>query len=467
MNKFSIKTLAKTIGAASARNAEAAITSVSTDSRTVGPGECFFAIKGENFDGHDYVEDAFSKGAACAVVEKAKAEQFTHKTILAVDDTVKALGDFAREYRRTMNFKVVAITGSTGKTTTRQIITHVLSRHLRVKQSPKNFNNNIGLPLTILGANADDQVIIAELGSNSPGEISYLAGIAQPDIAVVTNIYPVHLAGFGNIETIVREKISISEGLSSGGVLIINSDFERLVEASRDINMRIITFGQSSQADITAHDIKHLGTASRFTIDGTHIFLSLPGKGNIDNALAAWAVCKQFDISIEDFAQALKGLSKVSMRAEILKVGNLTIINDCYNANPASMENALEILSELGKSRRRSQQGRLVFICGDMAELGPQTELLHADLGAAIAKANVKLLLAIGENAQITTEAAKKTGHDLETQCFENTNAACNNLSQFIKDTDIILIKGSRVNKLELAVEKLKQLFPQNVSIET
>ena len=440
-------------------------TSVSTDSRTARPGDCFFAIAGDNFDGHDYVDDALAKGAVCAVVSKdIPVGKPTDKPILKVEDTIKALGDFAGEYRRQSNFKVVAITGSAGKTTTRQITYQALRQHFRVYQSPKSFNNNIGLPLTLLGAEADDQIVIAELGSNHPGEIAHLTRIAAPDVAVVTNVHPAHLEGFGDLQTIIQEKLSISEGLAPDGVLIINADFDRLVNACRAKGAKFVTFGKSDGSDYQAHNISYEASASRFTIDSTEVYLPLPGPGNVENALAAWAVCSQFDMAIDDFAQAVKTLSPASMRAELLQIGTLTLLNDCYNANPASMRNALDILTGLDPARKR----RLVFICGDMAELGQQTERLHTELGNYIAQAKVRLLVAVGKFAKITTEAAKTTAEynshsheakSLKIKCFEDTISACNNLHEFIKDYDIILVKGSRTAKLEMVVEKLKELY--------
>jgi len=220
---------------------EPCFTGVSIDSRTTRPGDCFFAIIGNNCDGHDYVLDAFARGAVCAVVSKhvsscvvrdayrgkentQYAIRNTQYNILKVADTVNALGDLARHYRRHNNFKVIAITGSVGKTTTRQIIYHVLSRHYRCYQAPKNYNNNIGLPLTLLGADPQHRIIIAELGSSSPGEIAYLARIAQPDIAVITNVHPAHLEGFGDRQAIIQEKLSIAEQLKPNGLLINYAD---------------------------------------------------------------------------------------------------------------------------------------------------------------------------------------------------------------------------------------------------
>jgi len=458
MKKFLISDLAGIIKAHEPRGTgdeRRFFTGVSIDSRTTKAGDCFFAICGENYDGHDYVSDAFAKGAVCAVVSKdVKSEEL----ILKVGDTVKALGDFAREYRRLCGFKVIAITGSVGKTTVRYIIYHVLSQHYCIYQSPKNFNNNIGLPLTLLGADQQHQIVITELGSNHPGEIAYLTHIAQPNIAVVTNVYPAHLEGFGDLQTIIKEKLSIAEGLQKDGVLIINAD---LIKWLNDYqlpitNHQVITFGKSDDSDFRAQDVASDGLSSHLTIDGTELYLPLAGAGNIENALAAWAVCKQLGLTIDDFARGLKTLPAIAMRAELLQVGTLTILNDCYNANPASMKNALDILAGLGSKDER----RLVFICGDMAELGNQSEHLHAELGTAIAKAEVQLLIVVGKFAKIAAETAKKTAnYILQVKCFEDTLSVCNSLQELIKDNDIILVKGSRIAKLEMVTEKLKKLF--------
>ena len=437
--------------------AERVLTGVSIDSRTTNAGDCFFAIGGENFDGHDYVGSAFAKGAVCAVVSKEfRNAELAEKCLLRVNDTVKALGDLAREYRRRAGFKVVAITGSAGKTTTRHICNHVLGRRFNVHQSPKSFNNNIGLPLTLLGAGADTEIVVAELGSNSPGEISYLTRIAEPDIAVVTNVHPAHLEGFANLQTIVKEKSSIAEGLKPDGILIVNADFDDLVEACRARDVKHFTFGKSDRADYRVSDIHLEGPASRFAIERTQVRLPLAGPGNVENALAAWAICSQFGLTTDEFAEAVGDLPPVSMRTELLQIGTLTVLSDCYNANPASMKNALEILAGLDPTGQR----RVVFICGDMAELGRQSERLHAELGAFVARTKVGLFVAVGELAKVAAKSAMAgaTG-DLSAKCFGDTVSACNNLPKFIKDNDIILVKGSRRAGLETTVERLKELF--------
>lgn len=461
MNRFAVTHLVKTTAGVltmpSGTGDSLSFTGVSTDSRTTKAGDCFFAIPGDKFDGHDYLADVFAKGAVCAVVSrKSGSEEFKDKCLIQVEDTIKALGDLAGEYRRQAGFKVVAITGSVGKTTTRQIIHHVLSRHFRTHQSPGSFNNNIGVPLTLLSAGPGVEIVVSELGSNHPGEISYLTRIAQPDIAVVTNVHPAHLEGFGDLQTIVHEKLSISEGLRMDGVLIINGDFEQLVNTCRAGGIQHVTFSTSGGSKYRAGNIRADGQVSRFTIEGKEVCLPLPGPGNVENALAAWAVCGELGLTIDDFARDIESLPPVSMRAELLHVGTLTILSDCYNANPASMKNALRILAGL----ERTYKNRLVFICGQMAELGPQTEELHAELGAFIAQAGVQLMVAVGEMAKVAGRSARENAaYDLEMKCFSDTISACNNLHEFIKDYDIILIKGSRTAKLEMVVNKLKGLF--------
>lgn len=466
MKEFSITDLAKVTGAKIHASYSwdniRSFTGISTDSRTTQAGDCFFAISGENFDGHDYIADALGKSAVCAVISKDIDEiTFSGKCLLKVEDVVKALGKLAGEYRRQAGYKVVAITGSAGKTTTRQIIYHALSLRFSVHQSPKSFNNKIGVPLTLLGAGQDIQIVVAELGSNHPGEISHLTRTAEPDIALVTNVYPAHLEGFGDIETIIQEKLTIAEGLRKEGVLIVNGDFEQLLDACRARDLKFTTFGKSDDCEFQAGNIRPDGQSNRFTIDGTEVHLPLAGPGNIENATAAWAVCSKFGLTIEDFAHALETLSPVSMRTELLQIGTLTVLSDCYNANPASMKNALEILINLEPVGQR----RKVFICGEMAELGEQTEHLHAELGREIARAGVQLMIAIGKPVKIAAEAAQENADNyLEIKYFENTVSAYNNLHELIKDYDIILVKGSRVAKLELLVEKLNELFSRSVS---
>jgi UDP-N-acetylmuramoyl-tripeptide--D-alanyl-D-alanine ligase len=457
MKSLPLSVLAQILGSGPVEGFDIDITGVSTDTRTIKNGDCFFAIAGENFDGHDYVHQAFAKGAACAVVERpVESLGPTDKPVLTVRDTIKALGDLARECRRMNAFKVVAITGSVGKTTTRQIIHHVLGRHFRVHQAQKSFNNNIGLPLTLLSGEPQTEIIVAELGANHPGEIAHLTRIAQPDVALVTNAYPAHLEGFGDLATIVREKLSIAEGLSDRGVLIVNGDIEPLVATCRSRGRPFRTFGKSAGVDYRVEHVTCEALHSTFAVGGTQIRLPLPGPGNVENALAAWAVCDQFGLTVDAFAKALENLSNVSMRAEALQIGTLTVLNDCYNANPASMKNALAMLHNLRPNGDANRSRRLVFICGEMAELGPQTQALHAELGRAAAAAGVDLLVTVGAPPRTTARVAKENArHDLQTRSFDDTPSVCSHIQEFITKDDIILVKGSRTARLERVVEQL------------
>jgi len=450
MKSITIEMLAKIlqVDVISGGGSGATVSGVSIDSRTVRADDSFFAIKGENFDGHDYIEQAFAKGAVCAVVEQ---EAEFGGNILKVADTIKALGALAGWYRSEMGFKVVAITGSAGKTTTREMAYHILSRHFSCARAPKSFNNAIGVPLTILSADENHEIVIVEIGSNAPGEVSRLAGIGAPDIAVVTNIYPAHLEGFGNVEAIIKEKASIAEGLRAGGTLLVNGDFENLAGYCRTVNTDFVTFGEGPDCDIRADELVSKGRSGELTIEKTKISVPLAGRANLSNALAAWAICKQFDISIEDFAEAISTFEAVDMRLQIQTVDPITIINDCYNANPVSMANALDCLAKLGTGHRK------VFICGTMAELGDQSVSLHHKLGKLVANRGVDVLLAAGEYAEVVAEAAKRSAcdEDFEAFAFKNTNELCNNLSRFVQRDDIVLVKGSRSAKLEKAVVKL------------
>lgn len=484
MKKLSITELAAIIKASHEPPATSHgfFTGVSTDSKTIKPGNCFFAITGPNFDGHNFLADVFSKGASCAVVSQdIPADKFPGKAILKVSDTITALGRLANFYRTDLNTTVISITGSVGKTTTRQIIYNCLSRHFPTVQSPKSFNNNIGLPLTLLTAESNTRFVIAELGTNHPGEISSLSKIAAPDIALITNVYPAHLEGFCSIESIAEEKSSIADGLKKDGCLFVNADQPLLLDACRKKNVTLETFGLSDSADIQAKNISLLPLASRFTINDTAIDLPLPGHGNILNALAAWAVCKKCNIKIAEFAADLKSISPVTMRTELLQIGSsaigsavgetprlegreacgspkggLTILNDCYNANPASMANALQILANIDPAGSR----RLVFICGDMNELGKDSEKFHAQLGRLIAQTKIQLLITAGPLSKITAREARNAANQkIETFSFNDAASICNNLQKLIQETDIILVKASRAIGLETVVEKLKQIF--------
>jgi len=435
-------------------------TGVSTDSRTTRSGDCFFAIKGERFDGHDYVTAACERGAVCAVVERPVVGPLSaDRVMVCVPDATKALGDLAREVRRQGRFRVVGITGSVGKTTTRRIAAHVLGQHLRVWESPKNFNNFIGVPLTLLGAEADTQVVVAEMGTNHLGEIGYLTRVALPNVAVLTGAHPAHLEGLGSLEALTAEKLSIADGLSPGGTFVVNADQPGLLERARTRHRRVVGFGLSERAEVRATEVRYHDHGSTFSLDGTWVDLPLLGSGNVMNALAAAAACRPLGVSVEDFAGAVRTMPAVGMRAEPVEIGSLTVINDCYNANPASMANGLEILRTLGRDGRRRQ----VFICGDMGELGDEAEVLHRQLGEQIGSSGVDVLLAVGRWAPEVAASARRMNDRLAATCFNDAFCACQSLRDAVKENDVVLIKGSRSVRLEQALESLAALFGRPV----
>jgi UDP-N-acetylmuramoyl-tripeptide--D-alanyl-D-alanine ligase len=445
--------------------ADLTIGGVSTDTRTIRRGDCFFAIVGPNFDGHHFILQALEKGAVCAVTQNQVAlPSECMGRVIWVKDTVLALGQLAAWYRKQLAAKVIAITGSAGKTTTRHIIHHVLSRRLNCHQAVKSFNNHIGLPLTILSAQPQHQALLLELGTNHPGEIAALTQIAAPDMALVTCVAPAHLEGFGTVENIIREKLSVCHNLADNGLFIINGDQPEVVEYAKTLNRPFVTFGISPTCDIRTDQLQSSGWDGQLTIEEQTFVVPLPGRGNLMNALAAWAVCRTFGVTVSEFAEAMSSLQPVAMRMNIETTGPIKIINDCYNANPASMTNALDCLTELSRRENR----RCVFVSGCMAELGPTSAKLHQELGQKAAQAGVDEIIAAGQFASDIIAGAVKAGLNASAcRAFGDTQTLCDNLHSFVHPDDIILVKGSRSAGMEKAVETLKKLFtPLQASCE-
>ena len=456
MTPTPLKKLAHMMGSQAFMEAHANLVchGISTDSRTTRPGDCFFALTGER-DGHQYVANALEQGATCAVVSRpCPGLDRPEAPLITVPDTLGALGRCAQTYRRQGRYTVVGITGSVGKTSTRWITAHCLKSKYRVHQSPKNFNNYIGLPMTLLTAEATDEVIVAEMGSNAPGEIADLSHLAEPDVAVVTNAFAVHLKGFGCLEAIMREKISIGQGLRASGPLFVNADIPALADLACAEYTSPVLFGLNPYCDIPALNVTYLPNSSRATIHNTDLEIPLPGPGNVVNTLAAWAVCRHLGVSIEAFAEAIRSLPPIAMRGETLALDHLALICDCYNANPASMKNALAILDAQAKPGQRC-----VFVAGDMAELGPESRALHETLGSDIAQSRVDLVISVGPLSGIAAQNAQaKSNKRLQIECFEDTMSACAALKSLIQAGDLILVKGSRTARLERAVDVLKSL---------
>src|SRR5580693_6876206 len=352
----------------------------SIDSRTIGTGALFFAVRGERLDGHDYVEAARQKGAVGAVVEKAELHRYLDKDrLLAVDDTLAALQTLATSVRKMWGKPLVGVTGSAGKTTTKEAIAHVLSAHFRVLKSEGNFNNHFGLPLMLLKLEPGHDVAVIEMGMSHAGEIRALAKIARPGIGVVTNVAPVHLEFFDSISGIARAKYELVESLPASGTAVLNADDEYVSQFGRGFKGRVITYGTKAIADVRAENIRPQGSAgSEFDLVMGNVLervhLALVGEHNVLNALAAVAVATEKGLKPAQAVAALATLVPSDKRGEVLQLGNITVINDCYNSNPKALRAMIDALAAMPAKRR-------IVVAGEMLELGPAAEELHRQSG--------------------------------------------------------------------------------------
>ena len=436
---------------------------VSTDSRTIGEGELYFALKGPHFDGHHYALEALGKKAAGVVVEEGKAKDIhwnghQSKTIILVRDTLQALGDLARERRRRYQTPVVALTGSNGKTTSKEMIAACLETTFPILKNRGNWNNLIGLPLTLLRLTEKERVVVLEMGMNVPGEIRRLTEIAEPDVGLITNIQKVHLEGLGSLERVKEEKGELFRRMKRDGTIVVNHDDPRVVDLARGFPGQEITFGMEEPSDVMAREIRLRGikgTAFTLIVEGeaTEITLPLLGRHFVPDALSAIAIAALFGIDLEKVKEVLEHFRPAPMRMEVLSLGNgKVLINDAYNANPRSMETALETLAEVKGG------GRAIAVLGDMLELGNYTEEAHLQLGRKVGELSIDLLLTLGEWAPTVVESAVRHGIEPErTKILENHGEAISLLRRVIQEGDWVLIKGSRRMAMEKIVEGLME----------
>ncbi len=426
---------------------------LSTDTRALVRGQVFCAIRGERFDGHDYCQKAAEDGAGLLLVDRADAaDGIDVGAVLLVDDTVHALGRAAAAYRQTLAGCVVAITGSVGKTTTKHLIDSVLSQSMRGTSSPKSFNNEIGVPLTLLSAKPDDQYILCEVGTNAPGEIQTLGKIIEPDIAVITHVGAAHLAGLGTVADVLKEKASLMPCLREDGLAVINADVPGLVALAPT---RRITYGTDAKADLRLSDCRTHADGCRFQINGQTWFeLGLMGRHNAHNALAAVAIAGHLGLEASAIAQGLRQAKAPNMRLATRQVGGdhgLTLINDAYNANPISMAASLEVLSN------RPAPGRRIAILGDMGELGSDTARWHAHVGDTAGRQNIDHLIFIGTASKAGAEAARRAEHPSVQWHEKWSEAVGSKLADFAQPGDTVLIKASRSAALERLIPFLEQ----------
>ena len=427
----------------------------SIDSRTVQPGELFFAVKGERLDGHDFVHQALERGAVSAVVRKDQLARFPVKTcLLAVDDTLHALQMLATAVRRMWGKPVVGVTGSAGKTTTKEAIAHVLSSRYRVLKSEGNFNNHFGLPLMLLKLEPEHDIAVIEMGMSHAGEISALAKIAQPEIGVVTVVAPVHLEYFDSLASIARAKYELIESLPAGGIAVLNADDEYVSQFGRDFHGKVVMYGTRANADIRAEQIQSRGaegSAFDVVVNGVRERAALPlvGTHNISNALAAVAVGFERGITLAEAVASLATMRAADKRGQVVQLGNIRVINDCYNSNPKALEAMVDALAAMPAKRR-------IVVAGEMLELGPAGEKMHQAAGQHIAEKQIDVLIGVRGLAEPMVEAAKTKG--IQAEFVATPEEAGEWLARESRDGDVVLLKASRGVKLEKALEKWKEL---------
>jgi UDP-N-acetylmuramoyl-tripeptide--D-alanyl-D-alanine ligase len=429
---------------------------ISVDSRTLSEGELFVALKGNRFDGHDFTDAAFSNGASAALVSgewlRERTERGLAGAFLVVRDTLAAFQELGKYHRIRVNPRVVAVTGSNGKTTTKDMIAAVSSARYRTAKTQGNLNNQFGVPITLLQLETGDEVAVLEMGMNHPGEIRRLAGLCMPSIAVITNASASHLEGLGTVQDVARAKSELAEELGRDDWLIIHRDSEELYRQNRTRRCRVVTFGTSEEADLFPREVNPSGRdGTDLLVDGfPPVNLMLLGGHNVLNALASLAASRALGVTPEAAVTALASTRPAKGRMEIKNVGPVTFIDDSYNANPVSMKMALETLFSLDNS------GRRIAVLGDMLELGDTSEKWHVDLGAEASRAD--MLLLYGRFAQAVERGALGAGMDPgKVSVFESHAEMAERILSFWADGDLFLLKGSRGTEMEKVLAEIER----------
>jgi UDP-N-acetylmuramoyl-tripeptide--D-alanyl-D-alanine ligase len=434
-------------------------TGYSIDSRTLNAGDLFIALRGDRFDGRDFVDGALKKGAVAALLEPVKKHASTNKAdhrLLYVEDALRALQSLGAAARRLWGKPLLAVTGSAGKTTTKEILAHLLSARFRVMKSTGNLNNHIGLPLQLLKLEPEHDRAVVEMGMNHAGEIRALGALASHDIAVVTAVAPVHLEFFSSLAAIARAKYEIIETLHPGGIAVLNADDDYVCQFGRDFHGKVVTFGIRRAADVSAQKIKLNGVdGSEFELaTGSvreKVRLPLVGEHNIYNALAASAAALDQGVMPSQIAAALATLRPSEKRGQVLELRGATIINDCYNSNPRALNAMIDTLASIPAQRH-------ILIAGEMLELGPTGEEMHRESGKHAAEKKIDIVIGVRGLARALAEGA--CGGGAQSQFLETPEQAGEWLARELKPGDAVLLKASRGVKLERALDVLRSEIP-------
>ncbi|MFA7236847.1 MAG: UDP-N-acetylmuramoyl-tripeptide--D-alanyl-D-alanine ligase [Phycisphaeraceae bacterium] len=448
-------------------NADAAFTSggggggVGIDSRAVCRGQIFIALRGERFDAHDYLPQVADAGAALLIVDRESpvaAVRDRNVPVLLVAHTLEALTRLAAAYRRSLTTHVIAITGSVGKTTTKQLLHAILSPHFRGSASPKSYNNHIGVPLTLLNVHPADRYVIVEVGSNAPGEIASLAKIIEPDVAIITAVGMAHVEKLGGLPGVAAEKSALLRYLRPNGLAIVNGDAPILAEFLKPVPS-VIRFGRENDCDLRLTDCRALGRCLRFTINNRASFeMGLLGEHNAINALAAIAAARHLHLNDPQIADALAKVQPPPMRLNIRDLGSsITLINDAYNANPESMKAALAVLASHQPDAPRA---RRVAVLGDMGELGEQSPSLHRQLGRQLAESPIDFAILIGPNMLYAAETLTKSWPPARVHVIASwTDQTPDQVAALLQPDDLVLLKASRYMGLERIVPAIEQRY--------
>jgi UDP-N-acetylmuramoyl-tripeptide--D-alanyl-D-alanine ligase len=463
MNPLSISEIAKFARASfSSGDGTVLIDRVSSDSRTLKRGELFVALRGENFDGHSFLESAAKAGGAGAVVDSNwKGKLPESFALIRAEDTLRAYQELAANYRRSLSLKVVAITGSNGKTSTKDFAAAVLGRRFRVTKTEGNFNNHVGLPRTILEATSRDEVAVWEIGMNHPGEVAALARVAMPDVGIITNIGVAHIEFMGSRGAIAEEKGRLAEAVGARGTVILNADdpfTERIASRARG---KVLLAGTTRGA-IRASEISQSESGTDFTIlEGAHrcrAQLPVPGLHMVQNALLAVTTGRVFGLSLEDCAAGLVAAPLTKARLQIKEVRGVHFLDDSYNANPDSMKAALRTLVEL------DADGKRIAVLGEMRELGDESERGHREVGETAAALKIDHLIAIGDVAAVIADAARCAGLQ-NSSTVGSTAEAAEFLGEIAVPDDLVLVKGSRLARTERVIEAFRN--PQSAIVNS
>jgi len=430
------------------------------NSRQVRPGDLFIAIKGHRLDGHKFIRAAVRRGARAVLVSRSRVSVPAAVTVIRVKDTTRALGLLARHHRERFTLPVIGITGSTGKTTTKEMIAAVLRPHFRVLVNKGTENNQIGVPLTLLNLKSSHQIVVIELGTNCPGDIAWLTDIAQPTVAVFTNIGNSHLELLKSPAKVFLEKVTLAKGMKPKGTIIFNKDDHYLQKIPRIIkNKKLVTYGIAARADVRAGAVSvGADRKAAFLVKGRHKFvLGTPAVSNVLNALAAICCGRLFNISYNNININIRRCPNPPGRQSVERVEGCWVINDSYNANPLSFYSALKTLS-VWRTR-----GRRILVCGDMLELGPQAKRLHEKVGKAAADAGVDLILSLGPMARHIGKAAKKRNRGISVYHGRKPSCLHSRILQYACPGDVFLVKGSRGMKMERTVQFLREKFKKGI----